>query len=220
MRYWYKPISVFLSINLSIAQVSGGNSQEASKLVHVGYVGESVENISENYQNLVHQKMLSLVNQNFYEFYSPGDLSKSHRKHLDKILLNKEDSLSNDLSILAKAANLDYIFVTVLNNISEDPKRVMLKGEFLRYQANTNELYRYEMLSYAEDINLHIQAIKKEMIDTIPHSVHTIGKNKTYILAGIAIILALALSQSFTDLGKYLAGGDGGEKDTTPPIGN
>ena len=220
MRYWYKPISVFLSINLIIAQVSGGKSQEASKLVHVGYVGESVENISENYQNLVHQKMLSLVNQNFYEFYSPGDLSKSHRKHLDKILLNKEDSLSNDLSILAKAANLDYIFVTVLNNISEDSKRVMLKGEFLRYQANTNELYRYEMLSYAEDINLHIQAIKKEMIDTIPHSVHTIGKNKTYILAGIAIILALALSQSFTDLGKYLACGDGGEKDTTPPIVN
>ena len=220
MRYWYKPISVFLSINLLIAQVSGGKSQETSKLVHVGYVGESVENISENYQNLVHQKMLSLVNQNFYEFYSPEDLSKSHLKHLDKILLNKEDSLSNDLSILAKAANLDYIFVTVLNNISEDPKRVMLKGEVLRYQANTNELYRYEMLSYVEDINLHIQAIKKEMIDTIPHSVHTIGRNKTYILAGIAIILALALSQSFADLGKYLAGGDGGEKDTTPPIGN
>jgi len=220
MQYWYKPISIFLSINLIIAQVSGGKSQEASKLVHVGYVGESVENISENYQNLVHQKMLSLVNQNFYEFYSPEDLSKSHLKHLDKILLNKEDSLSNDLSNLAKAANLDYIFVTVLNNISEDPKRVMLKGEVLRYQANNNELYRYEMLSYAEDINLHIQAIKKEMIDTIPHSVHTIGRNRTYILAGIAIILALALSQSFTDLGKYLAGGDGGEKDTTPPIGN
>ena len=220
MRYWYKPISIFLSINLIIAQVSGGKSQEASKLVHDGYVGESVENISENYQNLVHQKMLSLVNQNFYEFYSPEDLSKSHLKHLDKILLNKEDSFSNDLSNLAKAANLDYIFVTVLNNISEDPKRVMLKGEVLRYQANTNELYRYEMLSYVEDINLHIQAIKKEMIDTIPHSVHTIGKNKTYILAGIAIILALALSQSFADLGKYLAGGDGGEKDTTPPIGN
>ena len=220
MRYWYKPISVFLSINLLIAQVSGVKSQESSKLVHVGYVGESVENISENYQNLVHQKMLSLVNQNFYEFYSPENLSKSHLKHLDKILLNKEDSLSNDLSNLAKAANLDYIFVTVLNNISEDPKRVMLKGEVLRYQANTNELYRYEMLSYVEDINLHIQAIKKEMIDTIPHSVHTIGRNKTYILAGIAIILALALSQSFADLGKYLAGGDGGEKDTTPPIGN
>ncbi len=220
MRYWYKPISIFLSINLLIAQGSGVKSQESSKLVHVGYVGESVENISENYQNLVHQKMLSLVNQNFYEFYSPEDLSKSHLKHLDKILLNKEDSLSNDLSNLAKAANLDYIFVTVLNNISEDPKRVMLKGEVLRYQANTNELYRYEMLSYVEDINLHIQAIKKEMIDTIPHSVHTIGRNKTYILAGIAIILALALSQSFADLGKYLAGGDGGEKDTTPPIGN
>ena len=66
MRYWYKPISVFLSINLLIAQLSGVKSQESSKLVHVGYVGESVENISENYQSLFHQKMLSLVNQNFY----------------------------------------------------------------------------------------------------------------------------------------------------------
>ena len=58
------------------------------------------------------------------------------------------------------------------------------------------------------------------MIDTIPHSVHSIGKNRNYILAGIAIILAIALSQSFSDLGKYLSGGDGSDKDTTPPIGN
>ncbi len=58
------------------------------------------------------------------------------------------------------------------------------------------------------------------MIDTIPHSVHGIGKNRTYILAGIAIILAFALTQSFSDLGKYLSGGDGSDKDTTPPIGN
>ena len=115
---------------------------------------------------------------------------------LDKIFLNEPDSLINNLSNLAFAANLDYIFVTFLDNISDDPKRVMLKGEVLRYQSGSNKIYRYEMLSYAEDINLHIQAIKKEMIDTIPHSVHSIGKNRNYILAGIAIILAIALSQS------------------------
>ena len=220
MDYWYKPISVILSINLVIAQVNVEKSQEKTGLVHVAYIGESMANIPEGYQKLVHQKMLSLVNQNYYEFYSPKDLSESHVQHLDKIFLNEPDSLINNLSNLAFAANLDYIFVTFLDNISDDPKRVMLKGEVLRYQSGSNEIYRYEMLSYAEDINLHTQAIKKEMIDTIPHSVHSIGKNRTYILAGIAIILAIALSQSFSDLGKYLSGGDGSEKDTSPPIGN
>jgi len=220
MDYWYKPISVILSINLVIAQVNVEKSQEKTGLVHVAYIGESMANIPEGYQKLVHQKMLSLVNQNYYEFYSPKDLSESHVQHLDKIFLNEPDSLINNLSNLAFAANLDYIFVTFLDNISDDPKRVMLKGEVLRYQSGSNKIYRYEMLSYAEDINLHIQAIKKEMIDTIPHSVHSIGKNRNYILAGIAIILAIALSQSFSDLGKYLSGGDGSEKDTTPPIGN
>ena len=220
MDYWYKPISVILSINLVIAQVNVEKSQEKTGLVHVAYVGESMTNIPEGYQKLVHQKMLSLVNQNYYEFYSPKDLSESHVQHLDKIFLNEPDSLINNLSNLAFAANLDYIFVTFLDNISDDPKRVMLKGEVLRYQSGSNKIYRYEILSYAEDINLHIQAIKKEMIDTIPHSVHSIGKNRNYILAGIAIILAIALSQSFSDLGKYLSGGDGSDKDTTPPIGN
>jgi len=220
MPYWYKPISIFLSINLVIAQVNVIKPQKTAGLVHVAYVGESMANIPESYEKLVHQKMLGLVNQNYYEFYSPKDLSETHSQYLDKILLNKPDSLINNLSNLAVAANLDYIFVTYLNNISDDPKRVMLKGEVLRYKSESNQIYRYEMLSYAEDINLHTQAIKKEMIDTIPHSVHSIGKNRTYILAGIAIILAFALSQSFSDLGKYLSGGDGSEKDTSPPIGN
>ena len=220
MRYWYKPIAVILSINLVIPQVNVEKSEQKTGLVNVAYVGESMENIPESYQKLVHQKMLSLVNQNYYEFYSPKDLSESHLQYLDQILLYKPDSLINNLSNLALAANLDYIFVTFLDNISDDSKRVMLKGEVLRYQSKSNEIYRYEILSYVEDINLHTQAIKKEMIDTIPHSVHGIGKNRTYILAGIAIILEFALTQSFSDLGKYLSGGDGSDKDTTPPIGN
>ena len=69
MPYWYKPISIFLSINLVIAQVNVKKPQKTAGLVHVAYVGESMANIPESYEKLVHQKMLGLVNQNYYEFY-------------------------------------------------------------------------------------------------------------------------------------------------------
>ena len=57
MRYWYKPIAVILSINLVIPQVNVEKSEQKTGLVNVAYVGESMENIPESYQKLVHQKM-------------------------------------------------------------------------------------------------------------------------------------------------------------------
>ena len=220
MPYWYKPISIFLSINLVIAQVNVEKPQKTTGLVHVAYVGESMANIPESYEKLVHQKMLGLVNQNYYEFFNPIDLSTSHSNEITKVFSSTKDSLANDLSKLAKTTKLDYIFITTLDNISEDPKRVMLKGEVLRYDSKANQLNRHEILSYAEDIDLHIKEIKIKMIDTIPHSIHSIGRNRTYLLAGIAIVLAFAIGQSFSELGRYLTGGDGSDADTSPPVQN
>ena len=57
MPYWYKPISIFLSINLVIAQVNVEKPQKTAGLVHVAYVGESMANIPESYEKLVHQKI-------------------------------------------------------------------------------------------------------------------------------------------------------------------
>ena len=122
---------------------------------------------------------------------------------MKKVFSEAKDSLTNNLSTLAKATELDYIFLTTMDNISEDTKRVMLKGEVVRYDAKANQLFRHEILSYAEDIDLHIKEIKIKMIDTIPHSIHTIGRNRTYLLAGIAIILAFAIGQSFSELSRY-----------------
>ena len=220
MPYWYKPISIFLSINLVIAQVNVEKPQKTTGLVHVAYVGESMANIPESYEKLVHQKMLGLVNQNYYEFFNPIDLSTSHSNEITKVFSSTKDSLANDLSKLAKTTKLDYILITTLDNISEDPKRVMLKGEVLRYDSKANQLNRHEILSYAEDIDLHIKEIKIKMIDTIPHSIHSIGRNRTYLLAGIAIVLAFAIGQSFSELGRYLTGGDGSDADTSPPVQN
>tara|TARA_B100000949_G_scaffold64810_1_gene57461 strand:+ start:91 stop:750 length:660 start_codon:yes stop_codon:yes gene_type:complete len=219
MKNLLKPFSVFLSINILIVPLATATPQIKSLKIHVGYIGEKLENMPDGYQNLVRQKMLGLINQNYYEFHNPTDLSKSYSNAIATVLVHNANSFKDDLAELSKSADLDYIFVTSLSNISEDENRVMLKGEVERYNRKSNDIYRYEILSYAEDLDLHIRAMKTEMIETIPHSIHGISRNKTYILMGIVFILAFAMSQSFGGLGKFLQSGDG-DKKPTPPTGN
>jgi hypothetical protein len=219
MKKLLKPFSVFLSINILIVPLAAATPQNKSLTIHVGYIGEKLENVPDGYQKLVRQKMLGLINQNYYEFHNPNDLSKSYSNAIATVLVHNANSFKDDLAELSKSADLDYIFVTSLSNISEDENRVMLKGEVERYNRKSNDIYRYEILSYAEDLDLHIRAMKTEMIETIPHSIHGISRNKTYILMGIVFILAFSMSQSFGGLGKFLQSGDG-DKKPTPPKGN
>ena len=219
MKNLLKPFSVFLSINILIIQLPAATPQNKSLKIHVGYVGEKLENVPDGYQKLVRQKMLGLINQNYYEFHNPTDLSKSYSNAIATVLLHNANSFKDDLAELSKSADLDYIFVTSLSNISEDENRVMLKGEVERYNRKSNNIYRYEVLSYAEDLDLHIRVMKTEMIETIPHSIHGISRNRKYILLGIVVVVAFAMSQSFGGLGKFLQRGDGDNK-PTPPTGN
>ena len=170
----------------------------------------------DGYQKLVRQKMLGLINQNYYEFHNPTDLSKSYSNTIAVVLVHNANSFKDDLAELSKSADLDYIFVTSLSNISEDENRVMLKGKVERYNRKSNDIYRYEILSYAEDLDLHIRAMKTEMIETIPHSIHGINRNRAYILLGVVVVVAFAMSQYFGGLGKFLQSGDGDKKPTTP----
>jgi len=120
---------------------------------------------------------------------------------------------------LSKEANLDYIFVTSLSNISKDQNRVMLEGNVFRYNRKSDDVYRYEILSYAEDLDLHIQAMKRELVETIPHSVHGLGRNRIYILVGVAIIIGFAMSQTFGNMFKFLQDGNSDEE-PVPPVGD
>jgi len=216
MKNLLKPFSVFLSINILIVPLAATTPQIKSLKIHVGYIGEKLENMPDGYQNLVRQKMLGLINQNYYEFHNPTDLSKSYINTIATVLVHNANSFKDDLAELSKSADLDYIFVTSLSNISEDENRVMLKGEVERYNRKSNDIYRYEILSYAEDLDLHIRAMKTEMIETIPHSIHGISRNRTYIVFGIVVVVAFAMSQSFGGLGKFLQSGDGDNKPTSP----
>ena len=222
IKFYYKSVSIFLSLNLLIVQIIVATPQKRSGVVHVGYVGESLKGISSSYSNLVRKKMLGLTNQNYYEFHNPVDLADSHSEAVSIVLGYEKDTFLDGLASLSNDANLDYIFVTSLENISDTKDRVMLKGEVVRYNRRANDIYRYEILSYAEDIDLHIKAINEEMVQTIPHSVYGIEKNRKYLVVGMVLVLVFALSQSFGGFGQFIGGdADGdGKKGTEPPPGN
>ncbi|MBC8345316.1 MAG: hypothetical protein ISR82_01655 [Candidatus Marinimicrobia bacterium] len=219
MKKLLKPLSVFLSLNVLSVQLVAATPQNKSLKIHVGYIGEKLENIPEGYQKLVRQKMLGLINQNYYEFNNPTDLSRDYSDAVATVLLHNSSSFKDELTKLSKSADLDYIFVTSLSNISEDDNRIMLKGNVVRYNRKSNDIYQYEILSYAEDLDLHIRAMKTEMIETIPHSIHGISRNRAYILVGIVVVIAFAMSQSFGGLGNFLLGGGDDDK-PDPPVGN
>jgi len=163
--------------------------------------------------------MLGLINQNYYEFHNPTDLTAIHSNAISSILSHNENSFNGDLSRLSEEANLDYIFVTSLSNISEDQNRVMLEGNVFRYNRKSDDVYRYEILSYAEDLDLHIQAMKRELVETIPHSVHGLDRNRIYILVGVAIVIGFAMSQTFGNMFKFLQDGNNDEE-PVPPVGD
>ena len=95
----------------------------------------------------------------------------------------------------------------------------MLEGNVFRYNRKSDDVYRYEILSYAEDLDLHIQAMKRELVETIPHSVHGLGRNRIYVLVGVAIVIGFAMSQSFGNMLKFLQDGDNDEE-PVPPVGD
>ena len=67
MKYLLKLFSIFLSINILIVQLAAATPQDKTLTIHVGYIGETLENVPDGYQKLVRQKMRGLINQNYYE---------------------------------------------------------------------------------------------------------------------------------------------------------
>ncbi len=218
MRHFFRLLFFVWIITIWMPQTAFASPQDKT-LVHVGYVGEVLQNVPESNGKMIRQKMLGLINQNYYEFHHPDDLYESHTAQIDAVKEHNPSSYLNDLGALASSANLNYIFTTQLENIAEPNERVMLRGEVIRFNRQSNDIYRYEVLSYIEDLDLHLKTIKDELVTTIPHSVYGIGKRRVYLLLGIGFILLFAMSQTFGGFDHILGGGGGG-KDPDPPAGS
>ena len=71
IRTYFTKMLIFLlsaSLIMQNSIIFAQKTQPNTKLVNVGYVGESVININEKNQSYLSQKLLGALNQNYYEF--------------------------------------------------------------------------------------------------------------------------------------------------------
>ena len=134
----------------------------------------------------------------------------------DKNVLNvageELDSLFNEINDfrfkqVADKMDVGYIFAGKFKNVSPDDRKVMIQGEFYRYNAQLNSSFRYDVLRYYERMDAEARVIKQQMVDSLPTvTTPSSFKNVLLLFGSILLVGILLMSLAGTD---YNSTGDG-----------
>ena len=115
----------------------------------------------------------------------------------------------NDFRFKQVADKMDvaYIFAGKFKNVSPDDRKVMIQGEFYRYNAQLNSSFRYDVLRYYERMDAEARVIKQQMVDSLPTvTTPSSFKNVLLLFGSILLVGILLMSLAGTD---YNSSGDG-----------
>ena len=115
----------------------------------------------------------------------------------------------NDFRFKQVAEKMDvaYIFAGKFENVSPDDRKVMIQGEFYRYNAQLNSSFRYDVLRYYERMDADARVIKQQMVDSLPTvTTPSSFKNVLLLFGSILLVGILLMSLAGTD---YNSTGDG-----------
>ncbi len=108
---------------------------------------------------------------------------------------------------VADKMDVDYIFAGKFKNVSPDDRKVMIQGEFYRYNAQLNSSFRYDVLRYYERMDAEARVIKQQMVDSLPTvTTPSSFKNVLLLFGSILLVGILLMSLAGTD---YNSTGDG-----------
>jgi hypothetical protein len=122
------------------------------------------------------------------------------------------DSLINDINDfrfkqVADKMDVAYIFAGKFKNVSPDDRKVMIQGEFYRYNTQLNSSFRYDVLRYYERMDAEARVIKHQMVDSLPTvTTPSSFKNVLLLFGSILLVGILLMSLAGTD---YNSTGDG-----------
>ena len=112
-----------------------------------------------------------------------------------------------------------YVFVGKFKNVSPDESRIMVQGDFYRYNAALKSSFRYEVLKYYERMNDETAVIKKQLVDSIPNAAKPASARQLLIVFSV-ILLAGFLFMSLTGTDVWAEGdGQGGPQRRRPVQG-
>ena len=157
----------------------------------IAFVGTRLENIPE-----VHHNRINLKFHNLFSEYQ-GIVYKGPNPILEALGPATVDSVigTADKAMLKRAATqagADHMFFATLDNQSQNADRVMLVGNVVRYDLETDQVYRMEVLRYIDDFGIEIARVNQNLLSTIDID-NTIPFSSAGLAFGAIMVLGLLM---------------------------
>ena len=208
MKNLIKPFAVILSSAILLAQVK--TTVKASKIV---YVGLKVEDVEPWVKDELEKKMNIIFNDLEQEkLIMP---IKANELAEDQVSLLFNEVNDKNFQKVADKTGAKYIFAGSFKNVSPDDSRIMIQGDFYRYNAQLKSSFKYEVLKYYERMDDEAKVIKKQMIDSIPYTPKPASfRQIAYVFGGVLLIGLVFMTLTGTNVWMDGDGSGTGENPT------
>ena len=176
--------------------------------VKVAYIGIQVKNVESWVKSELETKLNAIFNGLDPEKLIKSDeVNKLAKEEIETLFIEINDQ---NFQKIADKTGARYIFAGKFKNVSPDKSRIMIQGDFYRYNAQLKSSFRYEVLKYYERMNDEVKVIQQQMVDSIPYSPKPASfRQITFVFGGI-LLLGLAF-MTLTGTNVWIDGEGGGE---------
>lgn len=212
MKIFFKPLVLILVNTILLAQVGTGRT---NKTLKVAYAGVQVENVDPWVEKELNKIMDGIfIGLNPSQLILAEEIQLLANSQIDTLFMDMTDARFQQV---AEKTGAVYVFAGKFKNVSPDESRIMIQGNFYRYNAQLKSSYRYEVLKYYERMKNEAAVIRIQLVDSIPAAANPpTMKQVAYVFGGI-ILLGILL-MSLTGMNVWSEGGNGGNG--PPPTEN
>ena len=139
MKMIIKSLLILLASCLLFGQEK--SNKPASK---IAYAGVKIENVEPWVKKELSRKMESIFNGLNKDVFIPLETVETlAQSEIQELFVEVTDS---SLQKVADKTGSKYVFVGIFNNVSPDDRRIMIQGNFYRYNSELKSKFRYEVL--------------------------------------------------------------------------
>jgi len=202
MKMIIKPLLIILASSLLFGQEK--SNKPASK---IAYAGVKIENVEPWVKKELSRKMESIFNGLNKDVFIPLETVETlAQSEIQELFVEVTDS---NLQKVADKTDSKYVFVGIFNNVSPDDRRIMIQGNFYRYNSELKSKFRYEVLKYYERMNDEVLVIKKQLVDSIPAATTPPSLRNMIIVFGTVLIVGIFF-MTLTGTSIFAEGGNSG----------
>jgi hypothetical protein len=211
MKIFFKPLVLILVNTILLAQVGTGRT---NKTLKVAYAGVQVINVDPWVEKELNKIMDDIfIGLNPSQLILAEEIQLLANSQIDTLFMDMTDARFQQV---AEKTGAVYVFAGKFKNVSPNESRIMIQGDFYRYNAQLKSSYRYEVLKYYEHMGSEATIIQNQLVDTIPSTANPSSFKQVAMVFG-AILLVGVLFMSLTGTNIWSEGNGG---NVPPPTEN